>query len=122
MINNIVPQDETGDLISDIPPPPINLTGLDTGVAVYVYLQLGKASDTVFPQPSHSDFDNYPTIYTNTTGVPTDSDEYGYILLAIVQPPDGDAAPVVQQMIRNSLWADRIKVSTLTARYFYAAV
>ena len=48
--------------------------------------------------------------------VPSDTDENGYIRVATVEGPS------VTQYVTGSLWADRIKIGSATATYFYAGI
>jgi len=50
------------------------------------------------------------------TTIPTDTDAEGYIGIASVN------AGEVTQLVTGSLWANRIKVGTVTAQYFYARI
>ena len=48
------------------------------------------------------------------TPVPADTDTEGYILIATVN------GPTVTQIVTGSLWADRLKMGTQTAQYYFA--
>jgi hypothetical protein len=49
--------------------------------------------------------------------MPADTDAFGYVKVANINP-DGS----VSQFVTGSLWADRIKLAGITARYYYARV
>lgn len=48
--------------------------------------------------------------------IPSDTDTYGYILVATI------SGTTVTQLVTGSLWGDRLKTGTDTARYYYAQV
>lgn len=53
-----------------------------------------------------------------------DTDEYAYLLVGSITV-DNITAPTtltVNQYVGSSLWADRIKLGTTTARYYYARI
>jgi hypothetical protein len=50
------------------------------------------------------------------TPVPSDTDAEGYILIATV------SGSTVTQIVTGSLWADRLKMGTQTAQYYFARV
>jgi len=50
------------------------------------------------------------------TPVPSDTDSEGYILIATV------SGSTVTQIVTGSLWADRLKLGTTTAQYYFARV
>ena len=50
------------------------------------------------------------------TPVPADTDTEGYILIATVN------GPTVTQIVTGSLWADRLKMGTQTAQYYFARI
>jgi hypothetical protein len=96
-VNNLVP-----DNIDD----PITVT---TG-AYYVYLKLPYVSGV------------YPTAGTDfswnvSATMPTDTDAFAYVKVADINP-DGS----VSQYVTGSLWSDRIKMGTQTARYYHARI
>jgi hypothetical protein len=90
----------------------------------YVYLRVGpEASGGSFPPaaPSPTDPDDpYPRIYSTGTALPADSDEFGYLLIALVTNTSG--VYTVTNYITGSLWGDRIKLGTNTASYYYARI
>lgn len=58
----------------------------------------------------------YGIVAEHGATVPVDTDTYGYIPIAQIT---GD---VVTQLVTGSLWADRIKLGNLTAKYYYSRV
>jgi len=48
--------------------------------------------------------------------IPADTDTYGYVLIATI------SGTTVTQLVTGSLWGDRLKTGTDTARYYYAQV
>lgn len=122
MVNNLVPFDEpaSGTLL------PATLDFLVAG-DYKVYLRLGvedyATANPVFPV---TDVTNayYPTLvqYLSTDPDPVDSDEWCYILMAVVRNVGTPSTYTVDQMVSGSLWVDRIKMGTQTARYYWARV
>jgi hypothetical protein len=49
--------------------------------------------------------------------MPADTDAFGYVKVADINP-DGS----VSQFVTGSLWADRIKLGSATATYYYARI
>jgi len=122
MVNNLVPFDEpaSGTLL------PATLDFLVAG-DYKVYLRLGvedyATANPVFPVTDVSNA-YYPTLvqYLSTDPQPVDSDEWCYILMAVVRNVGTPSTYTVDQMISGSLWVDRIKMGTQTARYYWARV
>jgi hypothetical protein len=90
-----------------------------------IFLRVGQNEETfLFPEniPTPSDPDDfYPRIYSTGLPIPPDNDEYAYLQLAKIVKLPGDAFRV-DQYVTGSLWADRIKLGTLTAKYYYARI
>jgi hypothetical protein len=60
--------------------------------------------------------DQLDFIWDIAAGLPADDDDYGYIALAEI------TGTTVNQLVTGSLWGDRLKTGTDTARYYYAQV
>lgn len=90
-----------------------------------IFLRVGQNEETfLFPEdvPTPSDPDDfYPRIYSTGLTIPPDNDEYAYLQLAKIVKLTGGAFRV-DQYVTGSLWADRIKLGTLTAKYYYARI
>jgi len=88
----------------------------------YVYLRVGPSSGGEFPPstPTGATDDPYPRIYSTGTTLPADSDDFGYLLIATVTNTSG--VYTVSQYVTGSLWGDRLKLGTLTAKYYYARI
>ena len=85
----------------------------------YIYLRAGlDATTNGFPATSPSA--TYPRIVTSDVAL-TDTDTYGYVLLAIATEGTGPSC-TVNQYVTGSLWGDRVKVSGQTATYYYARI
>jgi hypothetical protein len=96
-VNNLVPNN-----IDD----PITV-GLS---AYFVYLKLPYVSG-VYPSAG-TDFS-----WNISATMPTDTDAFAYVKVADINP-DGS----VSQYVTGSLWSDRIKMGTQTARYYHARI
>lgn len=92
-VNNAIPTNMTST---------ISVSGLG-----YIWVAVPYAGST---------FDPASLVIAGGTTVPSDTDTYGYIAIATVN------AGAVDQLVTGSLWASRIKVGTLTAKYYYARV
>ena len=89
--------------------------GMGTPITVttgsyFVYLKLPFASGA-FPA-NNSDFK-----WEIASTMPADTDAFGYVKVADINP-DGS----VSQFVTGSLWADRIKLGSATATYYYARI
>lgn len=128
-INNLVPQiledsvwvklDRTSGGLPDWPTSV--LTPFDTTThECFIYLRAGKdATSGAFPSTDDTSTD-YPRIICSDTAL-SDTDTYGYVLLAKATEGTGPVCSVVQY-VTGSLWGDRIKLGTLTASYYYARI
>lgn len=86
----------------------------------YIYLRVGPDSTTnEFPDPDDT-ASEYPRIINSDVEL-SDTDAYGYILLAVATEAAGPSISV-NQYVTGSLWANRIKLGTNTARYFYSRI
>ena len=86
----------------------------------YIYLRAGRdAATNSFPSIDDTAAE-YPRII-NSDVVLADTDTYGYLLLAVATEATGPSVSVVQY-VTGSLWANRIKLGSATARYFYARI
>jgi hypothetical protein len=52
----------------------------------------------------------------------TDTDEYCYILMGVARNIGDPATFTIDQTISGSVWAERLKIGTDTARYYWAGV
>jgi len=126
--NNLVPQ--VYDSVNEVWPYLDSLAGTaglvrDFGstTSSLIYLRVGPDTSNNFPPttPNPSDPDDpYPRIYTTGSALPTDTDTFGYVLLAKVTNTSGVYSIV--QYVPGSLWGDRVKLGTTTARYYYARI
>ena len=119
MVNNLVPFDEpaSGTLL----PATIDfLIYQDT----YIYLRLGTeayaSNEPVFPVTDQTN-PYYPTIVQSQTTL-TDTDEYCYILMGVARNIGDPENFTIDQTISGSVWAERLKIGTETARYYWAGV
>ena len=119
MANNLVPLDEpgSGTLL------PATIDFLTTG-DTFIYLRMGTeayASDNpIFPVTDVTDV-YYPTIVQSPTAL-TDTDEYCYILMGVARNIGDPDTFTIDQTISGSVWAERLKIGTDTARYYWAGV
>jgi hypothetical protein len=119
MVNNLVPFDEPASG-TQLPATIDFLINEDT----YVYLRVGVKDHTtdtpIFPVSDITDV-HYPTIVQSQTTL-TDTDEYCYILMAVARNVGDPENFTIDQTISGSVWAERLKVGSQTARYYWSAV
>ena len=92
----------------------------------YITLRAGPKTTTPFTYPDTDDTSNqYPVIIGgNTFPVTPDSDTWGFLVIGTITV-DSITTPTtftVNQNVTGSLWADRIKLAGITARYYYARI
>jgi len=137
-INNIVPQlddyissttvllDRVTSGVAD--PPTAELTSVNydaTTKTSYITLRSGPdATTNVFPSSDVTSA-RYPLVIGgNVSPVSPDTDTAGFVVLGTITV-DNVTTPTtftVSQNITGSLWADRIKLAGITARYYYARI
>lgn len=126
-LNNVVPQIEEDAVwvkldrtTGGFPDWPVSVMGPfnSSTKECFIYLRAGKdATSGDFPSPDDTSTD-YPRIINSDVAL-SDTDTYGYILIAKATEATGPSISV-NQFITGSLWADRVKVNGMTAKYFYA--
>ena len=92
----------------------------------YITLRAGPKTAAPYTYPDDDDTSNqYPVIISgNTFPVTPDSDTWGYLVIGTITV-DSITTPTtftVNQNVSGSLWADRIKLAGITARYYYARI
>lgn len=90
----------------------------------YIVLRSGAAEDPPkdFPDPLFTPTSSYYPQIIGGNSSPEDLDVYGYIVIGTITV-DNITTPTtfsVNQFVTGSLWADRIKLGTFTAKYYYA--
>ena len=136
-INNLVPLlddyisstqvklDRVTSGVADPPTGELASTNYDaTTKTSYIVLRSGPdATTNEFPSSDVTSA-RYPQVIGGNNAVITDSDTYGYVLLATITV-DNITTPTtftVSQNVSGSLWGDRIKLAGITARYYYARI
>lgn len=128
--NNVVPQvynttTETWEYINALTAGYELVLDFASTTSSIVYLRVGPDSSThAFPPaaPNPTDpNDPYPRIYSTGGSLPTDSDTFGYVAIAKVNEVSSGVY-TVEQYVTGSLWGDRLKTGTDTARYYYARI
>lgn len=126
-INNLVPQIEEDPSLwvkldrvtSGIPDPPEGVITTSGGL-YYIYLRTGPDATTNQYPSDDTTSARYPRIISVGT-TQADTDTEGYILLAHGSI-SGSNVITNYQDVSSSLWADRIKLAGITARYYYARI
>jgi hypothetical protein len=130
-INNLMPQiyneaEEKFEYLDDLTDGYILRLDFASTSSCFVYLRAGPDPSTnAFPATApitpYNPDDPYPTVFNTGGALPDDTDTYGYVLLAKVNAL-GSGVYSVDQYVTGSLWGDRIKLGSLTARYYYARI
>lgn len=124
--NNLVPQvyDEVNEVwqyLNSLADTAELVLDFASSTSSYIYLRVGPSGGNFPPtSPAGGTNDPYPRIYSTGTALPSDSDDFGYILIATVTNTAGNYT--VTQYVTGSLWGDRVKLGTLTAKYYYARI
>ena len=92
----------------------------------YITLRAGAKTASPYTYPDDDDTSNqYPQIISgNTFPVTPDSNTWGYLVIGTITV-DNITTPTtftVSQNVTGSLWADRIKLGSATATYYYARI
>lgn len=92
----------------------------------YITLRAGAKTASPYTYPDDDDTSNqYPQIISgNTFPVTPDDNVWGYLVIGTITV-DSITTPTtftVNQNVTGSLWADRIKINGMTARYYYARI
>ena len=136
-INNLVPLlddyisstqvklDRVTSGVADPPTGELVSTNYDaTTLTSYIVLRSGPdATTNEFPSSDVTSA-RYPQVIGGNNPVITDTDTQGFVLLATITV-DNITTPTtftVSQNVTGSLWADRIKLAGITARYYYARI
>ena len=128
-INNLMPQvyntiSEDWEYLDDLTSGYKLVLEFDSTSSSIVYLRSGPDPFTnAYPQtaPSGGADDPYPRIYSTGTTLDADTDALAYLAIAKVNAL-GSGVYSVNQYVTGSLWADRIKLGTNTATYYYARI
>jgi len=110
-INNIEPK-MSGQQLSAVPPPTLNIGSSMTPTTVYIYLQMPVGA-TGTPPP----FPENPIIIHDTSPQTSD-DSTAYLLLASVDNSTG----VVSQYVGGSQWGERYKCGANDAAYYFGLI
>jgi hypothetical protein len=92
----------------------------------YITLRAGAKTASPYTYPDTDDTSNqYPVIIGgNTFPVTPDDNVWGFLVIGTITV-DSITTPTtftVSQNVSGSLWADRIKINGMTARYYYARI
>jgi len=92
----------------------------------YITLRAGPKTASPYTYPDDDDTTNqYPVIVPgNVAPVSPDTDVWGFLVIGTITV-DSITTPTtftVNQNVTGSLWADRIKLAGITARYYYARI
>lgn len=107
--------------LTAIPAPTITWNWDNVTNKSYVYLVAGKNITTgIYPSPV-STTAAYPGV-GSWDHLVSDTDDYSYLMLAEGYKDPTLGTVTVTQYVTGSIWGDRLKMGTDTARYYYARV
>jgi len=127
-LNNLVPEME--DVVTEterlldhttagVPTPPTDVLSINSSTKEsWVYLRAGADTAAPYDYPdSNIANDGYPKVISSDVEL-SDTNTYGYVLLAKIDTDNASSPTVwtVHQYVTGSLWGDRIKLGTNTAR------
>ena len=90
----------------------------------YIVLRAGPESASPYTYPDTDDTSNrYPVIIGGNTP-PVDDDTHGFIVIGTITVDDITTPTTftVSQNVSGSVWAERLKIGTRTAVYYYAGI
>jgi hypothetical protein len=138
MVNNLVVKSDDGVLLTNNPPPEIEVmsgAGPTAAGESFIYIRCGNTApsgSTPGAYPARSG-EGYPSIRVRASADRVDDNDYGYILIGRVArfqeliPGSDPAAYVWKNSVTkligcNSLWSERYKCGSATATYWWSAV
>ncbi len=117
------------DPVTGQPDPPtgqIDSAIYDATKTAYIVMSQGPAISPPndYPDPTFSPTSSRYSQIIALDSIPADADARGYICLGTVTVDDITTPTTfsVNQFVTGSLWSDRIKLGTETARYYYARI
>jgi hypothetical protein len=90
----------------------------------YIALRAGPETDSPYVYPDTDVSSNRYPVIIGGNQQPVDDDTHGFIVIGTITV-DSVTAPTtftVSQNINGSLWAERLKIGTRTAVYYYAGI
>lgn len=112
----------TAKLMTDSPRPKAKWDFNSTTNYSYVYLDVGVSSTDPTEYPETTDTDpRYPLVGATDVQLSSD-DDFGKLLLASAYKDPTTDAITIWQYVTGSVWSDRIKITGLTARYYFARI
>ena len=90
----------------------------------YITLRAGAKTSSPFNYPDDDVTSNQYPVVIGGNAVTPDDNTWGFLVIGTITV-DSITAPTtftVSQNVTGSLWADRIKLGTTTARYYYARI
>jgi len=90
----------------------------------YITLRAGAKTTTPFNYPDNDVTSNQYPVIIGGNAVTPDDNVWGFLVIGTITV-DNITTPTtftVSQNVTGSLWADRIKLGTNTARYYYARI
>jgi hypothetical protein len=122
-INGLVPCIGGGhgfeNLLTATSPVPYGVLSFSGEGNCWLYLRAGPKSGTakVWPDPNIAN-DTYPNVI-GFNAIQSDTDDYGHILVALVNKNPDTQAITVSQFLQNSVWSQRNKYTLPNSSYYF---
>lgn len=90
----------------------------------YITLRAGAKTTTPFNYPDNDVTSNQYPVIIGGNAITPDDNVWGFLVIGTITV-DNVTTPTtftVSQNVTGSLWADRLKLGTLTAKYYYARI
>ena len=122
-INGLVPCIGGGhgfsNLLTATDPVPYGVLNFSSEGNCWIYLRAGPKTGTakVWPDPNIAN-DSYPNVMPFSL-IQEDSDDYGHILIALVNKNPDTQAITVNQFLQNSVWSQRNKYTLPNSSYYF---
>jgi len=136
-INNLVPKiddyvtstevllDRVTSGVADPPTAELASSNYDSGTKTsYITLRAGAKTTSPYNYPDSVFSSNQYPVIIGGNAVTADDNTWGFLVIGTITV-DSITTPTtftVTQNITGSLWADRIKLGTTTAKYYYARI
>jgi hypothetical protein len=108
-----------GNLLTATSPVPYGVLSFSGDGNCWLYLRAGPKTGTakLWPDPNIVN-NSYPNVI-GFNSIQEDSDDYGHILVALVNKNSDTQAISVSQFLRNSVWSQRNKYTLPNSSYYF---
>jgi hypothetical protein len=108
-----------GNLLTATNPKPYGVLNFSSEGNCWLYLRAGPKTGTakLWPDPNIAN-DTYPNVIPFNV-IAEDTDNYGHILVALVNKNPDTQAITVSQFLKNSVWSQRNKYTLPNSSYYF---